>query len=149
MCVCLFSLARGPSRANTVLNSCLTPWLLAFRAKEILSEWRNKTLDFFLFLFCFLEPQVWHMEVPRLGVESELQLRAYTMAHGNARYLTHWSRLGMEPTSSWILAGFIAAKPRQELPKTLDFYPKLYFSCWEFIWLRLTFGCFWKCTLKE
>ena len=36
---------------------------------------------FFCFvLFCFLGPSLWHMEVPRLGVESELQLLAYTTA---------------------------------------------------------------------
>ena len=34
---------------------------------------------FFCFLF-FLGPQVLHMEVPRLGAESELQLPAYTTA---------------------------------------------------------------------
>ena len=33
----------------------------------------------FLF-FCFLGPYVQHMEVPRLGVKSELQLLAYTTA---------------------------------------------------------------------
>ena len=31
-----------------------------------------------LFVFCFLGLCPWHMEVPRLGVESELQLLAYT-----------------------------------------------------------------------
>ena len=30
-----------------------------------------------LFVFCFLGPHAWHMEVPRLGVELELQLPAY------------------------------------------------------------------------
>ena len=30
-----------------------------------------------LLLFCFLGPNPWHMAVPRLGVESELQLPAY------------------------------------------------------------------------
>ena len=30
--------------------------------------------------FVFLGPQVWHMEVPRLGVEPELQLLAYATA---------------------------------------------------------------------
>ena len=35
---------------------------------------------FFLFLFVFLGPHLWHMEVPRLGVTLELQLPAYTMA---------------------------------------------------------------------
>ena len=37
------------------------------------------------------------MEVPRLGVESELQLSAYTTAHGNARSLTQWAEPGIEP----------------------------------------------------
>ena len=30
--------------------------------------------------FFFVGPRLWHMEVPRLGVESELQLPAYTTA---------------------------------------------------------------------
>ena len=34
---------------------------------------------FFLF-FSFLEPHPWHVEVPRLGVESELHLPAYSRA---------------------------------------------------------------------
>ena len=34
---------------------------------------------FFLFLY-FLGPHPWHMEVPRLGVKSELKLPAYTTA---------------------------------------------------------------------
>ena len=35
---------------------------------------------FFFFLFFFLGPHLWHMEVPRLRVKSELQLPAYTTA---------------------------------------------------------------------
>ena len=35
---------------------------------------------FFLFFFCFLGPNLRHMEVPRLGVISELQLPACTTA---------------------------------------------------------------------
>ena len=42
------------------------------------------------------------MEVPRVGVESELQLTAYTTAHGNPL-----SEARIEPTSSWILVGFV------------------------------------------
>ena len=34
----------------------------------------------FFFVFAFLGPHLRHMEVPRLGVESELQLSAYTTA---------------------------------------------------------------------
>ena len=40
----------------------------------------------------------------------------YTTAHGNARSLTHWARLGIEPVSSWILVRFISPEPRWELP---------------------------------
>ena len=35
---------------------------------------------FFCFVFCFLGLHGWHMEVPSLGIESELQLLAYTTA---------------------------------------------------------------------
>ena len=57
-----------------------------------------------LFFSPSLELHLWHMEVPRLGIELELQLPAYTTAtatpdpshiltyttaHGNARFLTH------------------------------------------------------------
>ena len=34
----------------------------------------------FCILFFFLGLQIWHMEVPRLGVQSELQLLAYATA---------------------------------------------------------------------
>ena len=37
--------------------------------------WGQRLLDFF-----FLGPNLWHMEVPRPGVELELQLPAYTTA---------------------------------------------------------------------
>ena len=36
-------------------------------------------------LFIYLGPQSQLMEVPRLGVKSELKLPAYTTAQGNAR----------------------------------------------------------------
>ena len=71
----------------------------------------------FFFFFVFLGLHMCHMEVPRVGVESELQLPAYTTAtatpdlnyvfdlhltatHSNSRSLTHWARLGIKPTSS-------------------------------------------------
>ena len=34
----------------------------------------------FIYLFCFLGLQVWHMEAPRLGVKWDLQLPAYATA---------------------------------------------------------------------
>ena len=86
-------------------------------------------LAFFFCLF-FGGSCPWHMEVPKLGVESELQLPAYTTAtatpdlshicklhcsSGNTRSLTHWLRLGIKPTSSWILVRFITTEPQWEL----------------------------------
>ena len=82
----------------------------------------NHLLIFYLFILG--GPHVKHMEVSRLGVKSELQLPAYatatvkqiwamsvtyTTAHGNTRSLTHWVRLGIEPTSSWMLVRFVSA----------------------------------------
>ena len=34
----------------------------------------------FFYFFCFLGPHLWHVEVPRLGIELELQLLADTIA---------------------------------------------------------------------
>ena len=77
------------------------------------------------------------MEVPRLGVELELQLQAYptttatqdlshvcdlTAAHCNARLLTPLGEAGIEPTFSWILVGFVTAEPQWELPEN-NFLP--------------------------
>ena len=36
----------------------------------------------------------------------------YTTAHGHAGSLTHWTRPGIGPTSSWIPAGFLTAEPQ-------------------------------------
>ena len=70
------------------------------------------------------------MEVPSLGVKSEMQLLAYPTAQqcqiqaasatyttvcGNAASQTHWARLGVKPASSWILVGFVTAVPQWEL----------------------------------
>ena len=37
-------------------------------------------LNILIYLLSLLGPHLWHMEVPRLGVESELQLPAYATA---------------------------------------------------------------------
>ena len=50
--------------------------------------------------FFFPGPHLQHMGVPRLRIESELQLLTYVAACGSARSLTPWSRPGFEPTSS-------------------------------------------------
>ena len=71
------------------------------------------------------------MEASRLGVKCELQLQAHH-SHSNAvgsepglwptpqpmatpDPLTHWTRPGIEPTSTWILVRFITTEPRWKL----------------------------------
>uniref|UniRef100_A0A8D0WGU2 von Willebrand factor A domain-containing protein 8 n=1 Tax=Sus scrofa TaxID=9823 RepID=A0A8D0WGU2_PIG len=74
--------------------------------------------SFFLYFFpsfFLLGLHPWHMEVPRLGVELDLQLPACTTAHSNAGSLTHWVRPGMEAVSSWMLVRFVSAEPQREL----------------------------------
>ena len=51
------------------------------------------------FFFFFLGPHLWHMEVPRLGLESELQLPAYTTATAT-RDLSH---ICPGPEPPWVL----------------------------------------------
>ena len=77
---------------------------------------------FFFFFFGFLLPHVWHMEVPGLGVESELQWSAYTTAPAtldlghiwdlfcslqNAGSLIHRVEPEIEHKSSWRLCRFL------------------------------------------
>ena len=107
-----------------------------------IAEW-SSSFSFFSFVFLFvffflvfLGPHPRHMEVPRLGVESELQLltyttatairdpsmsATYTIAHSNAGSLAHWAGPGIEPASSWILVRFITAEPWWELPRVIFF----------------------------
>ena len=47
------------------------------------------TLLVFFVCFCLLGSHPRHMDVPRLGIQSELQPLAYATAHGNTRYLTY------------------------------------------------------------
>ena len=83
-----------------------------------------------LLLLVFLGLHLWHMEVPRLGVKSELQLPAYTTAtatwdlshicdlHHRSRQcqiLNTLSEARIKPATSWILVGFVTPEPQQEL----------------------------------
>ena len=77
---------------------------------------------------CFLGPHPQPMEVPRLGVELELQLLAYATAiqdprHVFNQYHSSWQRQTPNPLSehrdwtkiSWILVGFVSAAPQRDL----------------------------------
>ena len=79
------------------------------------------------------------MEAPKLGVELELcaslghshsNARSYTTAHDNTRSLTHWWRPGIEPTSSWILVGFVTTEPWQEILRASFLMNRLWRNWW-------------------
>ena len=76
-------------------------------------------------MIVLLGSRLQHMEVPRLGVQSELQPPAsttatatatrdlslsvaYPAAHGYAGSLTHGARPGIEPASSWTVVGLLS-----------------------------------------
>ena len=89
----------GPSDGNRHLFSTGFPFQ---PLSSVFVPLSSKELTFFLFLFRFLGPYPWQMEVPWLGVKSgcqptpqpqQVKLRAasavYTIAHSSARSLTH------------------------------------------------------------
>ena len=57
---------------------------------------------FVFMFFAFLGPRQWHMEVPRLGVESDLQLPDYTTATATPD-LSHICNLRHSSQQYWIL----------------------------------------------
>ena len=54
------------------------------------------------FFFFFLGPHPWHMEVPRLGIESQLQLPAYTTVTA-VQCPSHVCDLHHSSRQNWIL----------------------------------------------
>ena len=87
------------------------------------SELQN---HFCILFYFFLGLYLQHMEVPRLGVESELQLPASATAtetwdpscicdlhHSTRQY--HGARSGIKPVSLWILVRFITTELQWEL----------------------------------
>ena len=102
-------------------------WFESGKTKVVLESCFGIHLSF----FAFLGPHPRHMEVPRLGVESQLQLLAYTTAaatwdlsHVCDLHHNSWqcwipdplSEARVEPKFSWILVGFISTAPKWELP---------------------------------
>ena len=91
----------------------------------------DKYLQTIFFFFVFLGPCSQPMDVPRIGVKSELQTPAYatattTQIQGPSvcdLYCSSWHcqilnplrRPGIKPTSSWILVWFLTSEPQQEL----------------------------------
>ena len=74
--MCFLGVFVGEAEQNVFLLHHLDPSPgLSFNILYLFSY-----LFIYLFFFCFLGPQGWHMEVPRLGVESELQPLIYATA---------------------------------------------------------------------
>ena len=78
----------------------------------------------------FVGPHLQHMEVPKVGVELELQLLAYTTgiarlnlslvcnlhySSGQGRVLNPLRRPESEPTISWMQIEFVTTEPQWEL----------------------------------
>ena len=91
---------------------------------------------FFFPFFCVLWLNPRHVEVPRIGVESELQLQAYTTATATPdpshiyhlchsfTSLTYWAKPRIKCASSWIPVWFLTAEPQWEL--FIPFLPLCY-----------------------
>ena len=78
------------------------PWIMAQRV----------TLISLYFFFCFLGPHWWHMEVPRLGVKSELQLLpAYNTATATSDSVLIYD-LHHSSGQLWILNPLMEARDR-------------------------------------
>ena len=102
---------------NSLIHSRYNSWYLLGK-----NTYKVIIIDqIFEVVYLFLGPQLQPMEVPRLGVKSELQLLVYATVHSNARSFTHWSRPGIEATSSWMPVGFVTSVPQQELLKLFLF----------------------------
>ena len=74
----LITTLKGGVHTRLIINAYLHTYLYIQKHKFLFPY--SFFLFFFLSFFFFLGPYLQHMEVPRLGVELELQLPAYTTA---------------------------------------------------------------------
>ena len=127
--------SRSPWPVIPYTSECICPSQalspsLPFYLSSLATISLYEILNFFF--FCFLGLHHWHVEVPKLGVELELQLPPYPTAtatqelscicdlHRSSRQcqiLNSLSGPGIEPESLWILVGFVTTEPQQELLK--------------------------------
>ena len=125
--VCFWNCVGSWSGKNFFSSFMEIKFLVGFLIIYIIYYSKN-VYQLLLYFFFFLGLHLWHMGVPRLGVQLELQLLPYPTStaaqdpshfcdlhHRNAGYLTYWARPGIKPTSSWILLRFVTAEPWLEL----------------------------------
>ena len=81
---------------------------------------RLHSKDFFFLVFCLFRA------APAAcgGSQARGQIGAVAAdlhySHSNTGSLTHWSRPGIKPSTSWFLVGFVSAEPWQELQQSKD-----------------------------
>ena len=85
--------------------------LYIFFKKSQFNSLARFSVCFFVSLFCFLGPHLVHTEIPRLGVELELQLPAYTTATATWN-LSHIYNLHHSSWQHWILTPLSEARDR-------------------------------------
>ena len=66
-------------------------------------------------------------------------------SHSNTRSLTHWARLGIEPTTYWFLVGFVSTEPQRELLNLLIgvFRPLTFLSDYWYSWRNIYHICYY------
>ena len=79
------STPSGKRQSLSWLSLCMYTKQGDRKRSKVLSAIKNVYTYFFFFFFCFLPLHPRHMEVPRLGVEVELQLLAYTTATATSK----------------------------------------------------------------
>ena len=89
---------------NLIFSTIKINKLTCPNLSTLLQRFSHLSLKFSVFSFFFLEPHLWHMEVPSLGAELEPKLQAYTTATGTADLssicnLHHSSRHCLNPLS--------------------------------------------------
>ena len=130
-------------------------WRVVFTPTNIRGLWQEIPVFFFLFLkfklnFCFVcllfraapaayggsqaRKSNWSCSLQLIPQPEQCQIQTlvvtYTTAHGNARFLTHWARPGIEPASSWMLVRFVFTEPWWELHPVFFFRIKCIWSIW-------------------
>ena len=129
--VCIRENFLSPGHCPNMDWTATKKWRSSCRQKGHLGRWCWGWTSWFM--FCILGPHLQHMEVPRLGVQSDLQLLVYTTAtatatatapqdpscvcdlHSSSRQCQIFNPLNeaqIKPTSSWILVGFVTAEPQ-------------------------------------
>ena len=127
-----------------VYSSLLCHRLIDHRCMGLFLGFLCCTMNTWFFAFCLfvsLGLHLRHMEVPRLGVELELQLLVCITACGNSGSLTHWLRPGIESSFSRIQVRFLACWATTGAPPNALLLTKVSALCWFLSYPLTSFFC--------